>query len=114
MDTIDIIFLLLIGWWIWNSISIKKQQLEQFNMDVAKKVAEVIHEIRPEKHGDIMYWFDMENDRFLAQGRNSTELINHLKSRFPDHLFYIKSDGKSHILSSGTDWKITQIELSKS
>ena len=111
MDTIDIIFLLLIGWWIWNSISSKKQQ---FNMDVAKKVAEVIHEIKLEKHGDIMYWFDMENDRFLAQGKTPSELIDHLKSRFPDHLFYINSDGKSHILSAGTDWKITQIKLSKS
>lgn len=113
MDTIDIIFLVLIGWWIWNSISSKKQQLDQIHRDIAKKVTEVIREVKLEKHGDITYWFDMDNDRFLAQGRTSLELIDHLKSRFPDHLFYIIKDGKSHIVSSGTDWKITQIDVQK-
>jgi hypothetical protein len=53
------------------------------------------------------YWFDEEDNRFLGQGKTAEEIINHVKSRFPDHIFLIQGVGG---VSKQTDWKILDVE----
>ena len=65
-----------------------EDQLEQ-QEDLIKKLNEVIHVVKEEKHGDVVYWFDGDNDQFLAQGRNIDEIKLHLKQRFHKHIFLL-------------------------
>jgi hypothetical protein len=57
--------------------------------EIYERLLKSVHSVKQEKHGELLYWFDDDNDRFLAQGKDSTELIEHLKSRFKDHIFIV-------------------------
>jgi hypothetical protein len=57
-----------------------------------KRVSKMIHEIKPEQHGDMIYWFDAETDQFLGQGRNEEEIKKHLLERFKGHIFLIDKE----------------------
>ncbi len=76
---------------------------------ITKRLDEVIHRVREERDGDVIYWYDRDDNEFLAQGRTQEEIIAVLKSRFPDHLFYLESD---HILGKGA-WEPKKLELSQ-
>lgn len=54
-----------------------------------KKLNDVIHVVKEEKHGDVTYWFDQDSDEFLAQGRDIEEIKAHIKHRFHKHVFLI-------------------------
>jgi len=54
-----------------------------------KKLNDVIHVVKEEKHGDVVYWFDKDSDQFLAQGRDIEEIKSHIKKRFDKHIFLI-------------------------
>ena len=56
---------------------------------LVKHVMERIHQVKEEKHGDLTYWFDAENDAFLAQGKDDDESKEHLKGRFKGHIFLL-------------------------
>lgn len=72
-----------------------------------------IHEVSIEQHGTESYWFDKDTNEFLAQGKTDAELIDHIKKRFPDHIFIVPEKG----LLSSPDWIFSQnrniAELSK-
>jgi hypothetical protein len=37
------------------------------------------------------YWYDNDSDDFLAQGRTWEDIVDVLRSRFPDHIFVLNS-----------------------
>jgi hypothetical protein len=67
-----------------------------------EQAAERIHVVDEEKYSDITYWFDEDDHTFLAQGRDLTEIINVLKSRFPTHIFLLNG-GKNMLIGPGFD-----------
>lgn len=73
---------------------------------IRDKLSKMIHRINQEKHGDMYYWFDRDSDEFIAQGKTDTEIINHVKSRFPTHIF-ILNDEKG---LRGPDWKVVPLQ----
>ena len=75
----------------------------QERVTVLKKLSDIIHKVKVETVGDIEYWYDADNDAFLAQGRTIDEVINVIKSRFPDHIFLIEDKGG---LAAQTGWKL--------
>jgi hypothetical protein len=75
----------------------------QERVTVLKKLSDIIHTVKVETVGDIEYWYDADNDAFLAQGRTIDEVINVIKSRFPDHIFLIEDKGG---LAAQTGWKL--------
>ena len=86
-----------------------RQQLEakeQTHTEQLKRLDHYIHRVQVEKHGDMYYWFDRDSDEFLAQGKTDTEIINHVKSRFPTHIF-ILNDEKG---LRGPDWKVVPLQ----
>lgn len=85
-------------------IGIQTTKIEK-TVELKEKLIKLIHTIKQEKHGDIYYWFDVETDQFLAQGRTDTEIIDVLKKRFPDHIFIINRDRALR----GPDWKLVPI-----
>ena len=54
----------------------------------------------------IMYWFDAEDDTFLVQGRDDTELAAALKARWIDHIFIL---GDRYVLT-GPDFAMVEIK----
>jgi hypothetical protein len=75
----------------------------QERVDIIKKLSDLIHQVKVEKVGDIEYWYDADSDAFLAQGQTVDEVINVIKSRFPDHIFLIQDTGG---FSKQTNWKL--------
>jgi hypothetical protein len=73
-----------------------------FKIQLLKHLDKIIHRVRVEKDQDTYYWYDHDNGAFLAQGQSDEEIINHLKTRFPTHIFYLPT---SHFISQKTDWK---------
>ena len=72
-----------------------------------KRIKDLIHDVKVEKHGEMEYWFDSENDTFLGQGKTVEEVIEHVKKRFPDHIFLLQGTGG---VSKQTDWKLLDVE----
>lgn len=113
-----IIFLLQCVFWyfVFNLALLPwKRRLEKQNDEmeaVIEKVKKAVHIVSVEKHGDCYYWFDADDDSFLAQGVTTEETIAHLKSRFPKHIFFVQSKDTSYKIS-GPDWNFVPIDLNK-
>ena len=72
-------------------------------VDILKQLTEIIHQVKVEERDGIKYWYDADSEAFLAQGKTIDEVINVIKSRFPDHIFLIQDTGG---VSKQTDWKL--------
>lgn len=83
----------------------KKTDIE----DAVTKLMKRVHSVSVEKHGDVYYWFDAESDEFLAQGKTTSETVAQLKSRFPTHIFLVRSKDTQFKLSAPT-WEFTPLE----
>jgi hypothetical protein len=71
---------------------------------IKEALNELVHEVKVENNGPVYYWFDKDTDAFLGQGMNEEEVINHVKSRFPNHMFIIPEKG----VLAGPEWKFTK------
>jgi hypothetical protein len=80
-----------------------KEDHAEFRKKLLKHLDEIVHRVSIEKHSGIYYWFDKDNDKFLAQGKTDKEIIEILKQRFPDHIFYLEST--NHLLSAKHNWE---------
>ena len=49
----------------------------------------IIRNVKVETHNGVHYWFDGENDRFLAQGATNEEIYAIIKERFPNNVFIL-------------------------
>ena len=68
-----------------------------------KRLDEIVHRVRVEKDKDTYYWYDMDNNKFLGQGRTTEEIVDILKKRFPAHIFYFEES--NHILCAKHNWE---------
>jgi hypothetical protein len=93
MDTLEILlwaFVVFLGARIFLQVSNTRLEHElEERQGLIKKLNDVIHVVKEEKHGDVTYWFDQDNDQFLAQGRDFDEIKSHIKQRFHKHVFLI-------------------------
>lgn len=98
--------------WVFSQIALgivdgwKLVELKQ-RVELIKEISELIHQVKVEKIGDVEYWFDSESDQFLGQGKTVDEIIAHVKSRFPDHIFLIQDTGG---VSKQTNWELIPTE----
>ena len=81
----------------WQMVALKQR------IELIKEISDLIHDVKVEKIGDVEYWFDSQSDQFLGQGKTIDDIIAHVKSRFPDHIFLIQDTGG---VSKQTDWKL--------
>jgi hypothetical protein len=70
---------------------------------VLEHLNKVIHQVKVEKVDDIEYWYDEDNNAFLGQGKSFEEVVNVIKSRFPNHIFIIRDKGG---FAAQTNWKL--------
>ena len=93
-----------------------QQQLEakeQTHTEQLKRLDHYIHRVQVEKHGDMYYWFDADDDEFLGQGLDTDEAITQIKKRFPKHVFFV-ADTKQNYKLSGPDWTLQPLKLNES
>lgn len=73
----------------------------QLDTQIRNKLDEIVHRVEEVVEKDIIYWYDYDDNEFLAQGRTQQEIIEVLKSRFPTHIFYLKT----HELIGSPSWE---------
>lgn len=72
-------------------------------LTVLKRLNDIIHQVKIEKRNGFEYWYDKDNETFLAQGKSINEVIDVLKSRFPDHVFLLEDRGG---IAAQTNWQL--------
>ena len=77
---------------------------------IKKRLDDIIHRVRVEKQANTYYWYDMDDNEFLAQGSTDEESIASLKSRFPDHMFFLPTN---HLVCAKTEWKPKLVDSNK-
>jgi hypothetical protein len=115
-DLITFFVLCCIGWTLGVFLSgfIDGYHENNLLIDESKAyISKILHRVDAIKEQDIHYWFDLDNGQFLAQGKNLDEVIGHLKSRFPDHLFCLYFDNRDHLVAAVTNWKVEKIDEDK-
>jgi hypothetical protein len=82
--------------------SVKSTAVEIHNK-IVRRLDEIVHRVLVEKQGEVYYWFDQDNNKFLAQGRTTEEILTVIKSRFPDHIFYFEES--NHLICAKHNWE---------
>jgi hypothetical protein len=108
-------FLTLVFWWtvsylvfrymVFPILDARRASREQELHKLMTRVDEITHRVEVVTENGITYWWDSDDGEFLAQGRDHAELIDHLKSRFPAHLFFVTANGQNCIIHHGSDWR---------
>ena len=78
---------------------------KELELKLMKHLDSIIHRVDVVKENDVMYWYDKDNGKFLGQGRTNEELIDHIKERFPDHMFFLRANGEDCVVARRTDWQ---------
>jgi hypothetical protein len=86
----------------------RTEEIHTETREILKELNEIIHRVRVEEHGDMVYWFDDDNDTFLAQGTSIEQATEQLRARFPNHVFFISSKSQIYKISA-PDWTLTQV-----
>lgn len=79
-----------------------KSSADELALKLHKRLDNIIHRVRVEKVQSTYYWYDMDDNEFLAQGSSDEEIVGNLKSRFPDHMFFLPTN---HVISAKTEWQ---------
>jgi len=80
--------------------------MHETNSQVKEYLSSIIHPVKSEQHGDIIYFYDGDDNTFIAQGRNDEELATVLKANWRDHIFII---GEKYVMA-GPEFKMTEIK----
>lgn len=103
----QVVFWYWVASWVVAFLLSRNQANEQEKTELIAKLNTMVHLVNIEKHGDTYYWFDENNGDFLGQGKTSDEVINHIRSRFPTHWFFLPSQQKVH----GPNWTIETYDI---
>jgi len=80
--------------------------MKETSRQVQQYLQSIVHPVNSEKHGDVIYFFEAETDKFIAQGRDDQELRDALKARWRDHIFIV---GEKYVMA-GPDFAMTEIK----
>jgi len=88
-----------------NAVESEKKELEY--QELYEKFDEITHRVEIEEHNEQYYWYDKDDNQFLAQGKTLEEITEKLKKYFPDHMFFIENQKEKviHIISA-PDWQM--------
>jgi hypothetical protein len=85
-DWVSFFFYAAIGWVVMRILNIyltaKNEALQKEINVLNEKIQSRFISVKVEKHGDMFYLFDKNNDTFVAQGRNLEEVGRHVDERF--------------------------------
>ena len=81
---INLVIDLLAGFYIKH-----KSEKKEIEAQIVERLNEIVHQVEIDQHNDMYYWYDKDDRTFLAQGKNTEEIVVVLKQRFSDHIFLI-------------------------
>jgi hypothetical protein len=97
INEIVICVFLALGWYLGARLATTISELRArfkhataIHEEIRDRLEVYLHTVREESHNDIYYWYDSDNDEFLAQGSTLADLRTHLKSRFTEDIFIFK------------------------
>ena len=103
---------LFIGWIVCTYVIVQimfgvqdglKEVNDELEKKLIKRLDEIVHRVEVEQQGDTYYWYDKDNRKFLAQGRTTEEIIDVIKARFPQHVFYFEES--NHLICAKHNWE---------
>jgi len=103
IQTVFWYFIFRLVMWLASAWNAAKE--EQHN-EIVTKFNEITHIVKKEYIDGQEYWFDQHDDEFLAQGRTQEEIIDKLKSRFPDHYFFLEDKSENVFRICAPNWKV--------
>ena len=110
-DLLDLVFWAFVGYVIARLIigHFERRLNAQINdiEELKTKISKLIHVVKVEKYGNIVYWFDAETDQFLAQGLTRDDIAEHLRQRFKGHVFLLDEESERGFIT-GPDYKLVQ------
>ena len=80
--------------------NINQQAKELQKQEFRQYIDKIVHAVKEEKHGDQLYWYDLDKDQFITQGRSRSEIVENLKKDFQDHIFIVDE----YYILCGPDW----------
>jgi len=80
---------------------------EQRYAAVKQYLDRIIHHVEVEVVNGVTYWFDRDNNAFLAQGQTNEDIIAVIKQRFPHHIFLLPTE---EVVTANTDWKLVKFD----
>ena len=80
-----------------------KTSADALHAQLVRRLDKIVHRVEVEQQGDTYYWYDLDNRKFLAQGRTTEEIVDILKKRFPEHIFYLEAS--NHLLCAKHNWE---------
>ncbi len=72
----------------WLVLPVLQARQDREDQEIAQ-LAQRVHIVKQEIINDIIYWYDNDDDTFLAQGRDHDQIVAVLEQRFPQHIFVI-------------------------
>ena len=89
------------------------ESYQRINAGLSQKIRdtlnEIIHQVNIESVGNQVFWFDRDDGEFLAQGKTIAEVVDVVKIRYPDHLFFVHINNSDYVISSNTHWKLLPV-----
>jgi hypothetical protein len=80
-----------------------KTSADVLHEQLVRRLNEIVHRVQVEQQGDVYYWYDQDNRKFLAQGRTTEEIVDAIKKRFPEHIFYFEES--NHLICAKHNWE---------
>ena len=100
----------VLGRMIFSYLSLR-QQNHVMMQNMIRHIDHVVHRVDVAKQADMIYWYDLDDGEFLAQGRSNQEVIDTLKARFPDHFFFVTADSREVVISAQSNWQPLDFSL---
>ena len=70
----------------------------QADTELIEKLNKLVHSVKIEQQGDMYFWFDADDDIFIAQGQTDQEIQEVLRQSWQQHIFLLE---KQQILLAG-------------
>jgi murein L,D-transpeptidase YafK len=87
------IFCIWFGWYMREAVAkYKMQKLLELAQQMEEQLPENYIKIVIEKHNDMFFVYDENDNTFLAQASSKEELDKSLRSRFPGKMFAVKEE----------------------
>lgn len=70
-------------------LSIQLEETQSKLIADLTELSKIIHTVKEETIGNVIYWFDAETDKFIGQGATHDDIIDILKKHYLGHIFLI-------------------------
>lgn len=93
MDLITSVFVIISAYYLGKTLiaymNYRGEVKQSNHKQVIAYLDGIIRQVKIETYNGVKYWFDDENDKFLAQGITNEEIYSVIKERFPDTVFLL-------------------------